>query len=417
MTAEGGEPEAPVPPKRGFDPIPAWVGPTTRLVHGARRPDWNAGAVVPPIYQTTTYHYPSEYSEAAEHGGTHLYTRSDNPSVEVPAELIRQLEGGEAVRLFGSGMGAITATVLSLARSGDEVVAAGGLYGVTADLISELLPRFGIRVRSVSEAEARTPETVLEHPTRLVFLESPTNPLLHVHDIARWATACDRVGAILMVDNTFASPINQNPLAWGADLVVQSGTKYLGGHSDLMAGALVGPERLVGRVDAKYYFGATLDPFAAYLLGRSLKTLALRVERQNANGARVAAAVAGHPAVAQVHYPGRASAEEETIAARQMRGRGGVVSISLRGGRTAVDRFLRSLRFVHVASSLGGVESLVSVPRLTSHRHSSEEELRAAGIDDGLVRLALGIEDSADLVRDVTEALDGLGATSQAPPL
>jgi cystathionine gamma-synthase len=225
----------------------------------------------------------------------------------VPAELIRQLDGREAVRRFASGMGAIAATVLSLVRSA---------------------------------------------------------------------------------------------------------TKYLEGHSDLMAGALVGPERLVGRVAARYCFRAPLDPLAAYLLGRSLKTLALRVERQNANGARVAAEVAGHPAVARAHYPGSASAEEEAVAARQMRGRGGTVSISLRDGLRDVDRFLRALRLVHVASSFGGVESLASVPRLTSHIHLSPDERRVAGIDDGLVRLPFGIEDSADLVRDVTEAPDGLGSTS-----
>jgi cystathionine beta-lyase/cystathionine gamma-synthase len=417
VTPKHGAADPPTTPKKGFDPIPAWVGPTTRLVHGARRPDWNAGSVVPPIYQTSTYHFPSEYSEATEHGNTYLYTRSDNPSVEVPAELIRQLEGGEAVRLFASGMGAIAATVLSLVQSGDEIVAVGGLYGGTTDLLTELLPKFGVRVRAVRDAEAAAPEAVLETPAQLVILESPTNPSLHVHDIARWAAASDRKGAMLLVDNTFASPINQNPLALGADLVMESATKYLGGHSDLVAGAVVGPRRLVGRIDSKFYFGATLDPFAAYLLGRSLKTLALRVDRQNANGAAVAAAAAAHPAVARVHYPGRASAAEEEIAARQMRGRGGVVSISLRGGRVAVDQFLRSLRFVHVASSLGGVESLACVPRLTSHRHLSEEELRAAGIDDGLVRIAFGIEDSADLVRDVAEALDAVESHSKAAPL
>jgi cystathionine beta-lyase/cystathionine gamma-synthase len=397
--------------------LPPWVGPTTRLVHGARRPDWNAGSVVPPIYQTSTYHFPSEFSEASEHGNTYLYTRSDNPSVEVPAELIRQLEGGDGVRLFASGMGAISATVLSLVGPGDEVVAAGGLYGGSTDLLSDLLPRFHVRVRTVSDAAAQQPESILRERSRLVLLETPTNPLLRVQDIARWAAACDRAGAMLVVDNTFATPINQNPLALGADLVVESATKYLGGHSDLVAGALVGPRGLVDRVDAKFYFGATLDPFAAYLLGRSLKTLALRVERQNQSGARVAEAAAAHPAVARVHYPGRASAEEEAIAARQMRGRGGVVSLSLRGGRTAVDRFLRSLRFVHVASSLGGVESLASVPRLTSHRHLTPTELAAAGIDDGLVRIAFGIEDSADLVRDVTEALDALEGAGEAAPL
>lgn len=403
--------------KHRFDPLPAWTGPTTRLVHGARRPDWNAGSVVPPIYQTSTFHFPAEHSEASERGHTYLYTRTDNPSVEVPSELIRGLEGGESARLFASGMGAISATVLSLVTPGDEVVAAGGLYGGTTSLLTELLPRFGVRVRALSDSEAQAPEGSLGPTSRLVILETPTNPLLHVTDIARWSAACDRVGAMLLVDNTFATPINQNPLALGADLVVHSATKYLGGHSDLLAGALVGPERLVGRVDPRGVLGAALDPFAAYLLGRSLKTLALRVERQNANGAAVAAAVEGHPAVVRVHYPGRASADEEAIAARQMRGRGGVVSLALRGGPPDVDRFLRGLRFVHIASSLGGVESLASVPRLTSHRHASPKERRALGIGDTLVRFAFGIEDTADLVRDVTESLDALDVGSKAPPL
>jgi cystathionine gamma-synthase len=400
-----------------FEPLPEWVGPTTRLVHGARRPEWNAGAVVPPIYQTSTFHYPSEFSEAEGRGETHLYTRGDNPTTEIPAELIRQLEGGEDVRLFGSGMGAVTSTVLSLARAGDEVVAAGGLYGGTTDLFVDLLPRFRVRVRALSDDEAQAPDGRLDRATRLVLLETPTNPLLHVHDIARWSRECDRVGALLVIDNTFATPINQTPLALGADLVVESATKYLGGHSDLVAGALVGPKRLVRRVDPLSYFGSTLDPFAAYLLGRSLKTLALRVARQNANGAAVAAAVADHPAVARVHYPGRASPEEELLAARQMRGRGGVVSISLRDGGAATDRFLRELRFVHVASSLGGVESLASLPRQTSHRRLSAEARHAAGIDDGLVRLAFGIEETEDLVRDVTEALDALDRPRTAPAL
>ena len=403
--------------KRGFEPLPEWVGPTTRLVHGARRPDWNAGAVTPPIYQTSTYHWPAEHSESTELNRPYLYSRFENPTADVPAELIRQLEGGEAAKLFGSGMGAITATVLSLVRTGDEVVSAGCLYGGTTDLLTDFLPRMGVGVRVLSDDDAQQPEGRLGARTRLVVLESPTNPTLRVHDIARWARASDAVGALLVVDNTFASPINQRPIALGADLVVHSATKYLGGHTDLIAGAVVGAKGLVGRIDQKTYFGSALDPFAAFLLARSLKTLAIRVERQNENGSRVAAASDGHPAVARVHYPGRASAEEEAIAARQMLGRGGVVALSLRGGASAADRFLRHLRFVHVAASLGGVESLASIPRLTSHRHATAAELAAAGIDDGLVRLAFGIEDSADLVRDVTEALDALGHGTKAAPL
>jgi len=395
-------------PRPRFDPLPEWVGPSTRLVHGARRPEYNAGAVVPPIYQTSTYHFPASFSEAADRGGVYLYSRLANPTVEVPTELLRQLEGGEAARLFGSGMGAVMSVLLSLLKSGDEVVALDVLYGGTLDVLTDLFPGYGVSVRFVSEREAREPEAVLTSRTRIAWLESPTNPLLTVHDLARWGKACDSVGAILAVDNTFATPINQNPIALGADLVVHSATKYLGGHHDLVAGAVVGPADLLSRIDTKGNIGAMLDPFAAFLLGRSLKTLALRVARQNENGRRVAEALATHPLVRRVYYPGRASAEEEAIASRQMRGRGGMVSVSLAGGAEVAERFLRRLRFVHSASSLGGVESLASVPAITSHRHLSAEERKARGMDDGLVRFSLGIEDPEDLVRDMTEALDSL---------
>jgi cystathionine beta-lyase/cystathionine gamma-synthase len=394
--------------RKRFDPLPPWVGPSTRLVHGSRRPEYNAGAVVGPIYQTSTFHWPIERSEAAVHGDAYLYTRNRNPTIEEAAELVRQLEGAESARLYASGMAAISAAVLSLVRSGDELVALQSLYGGTTDLITDLLPRFGIRVRRVSDEEALAPEACVSELTRLVVVESPTNPTLRVHDIARWAHAADRVGAVLLVDNTFATPINQNPIALGADLVVHSATKYLGGHADLIGGVLVGPTSLIDRIDPSCVLGGSADPFAAFLITRGLKTLALRVARQNENGRRLAEAVAAHRAVARVHYPGRAGPGDEEIAARQMRGRGGVVSISLKGGAPATEEFLSHLHLAHVAASLGGVETLVSLPRQTSHRHLSEEELADCGIDPGLVRLALGIEDTEDIVRDVTGALDAL---------
>lgn len=395
-------------PRPRFTPLPEWVGLTTRLVHGARRPEYNAGAVVPPIYQSTAYHFPAAFSEATDRGGVYLYSRLANPTVEVPTELLRQLEGGEAARLFGSGMGAFTSLLVSLLKTGDEVVALDVLYGGTLDILSDLLPRFGVSVRYVSEREAREPEKVLSQATRLAWIESPTNPLLTVHDIGRWAKAADAHGTLLVVDNTFASPVNQNPLALGADLVVHSATKYLGGHSDLVAGAIVGPSDLLARIDTKGDIGAALDPFAAYLLGRSLKTLALRMARHNENGRRVAEALADHPLVHRVYYPGRASVEEEAIATRQMRGRGGMLSVTVKGGDEAAERLLKRLRFIHVAASLGGVESLASVPGLTSHRHLSRAERERRGIEDGLVRLSLGIEDPDDLIRDLVEALDSL---------
>jgi cystathionine beta-lyase/cystathionine gamma-synthase len=403
---DAGEP----PRKRwAFEPLPPWVGPSTRLVHGARRPDWNAGSVVAPIYQTSTFRYPADRSEAREQGRVYIYSRNENPTTDLAAELLRQLEGGEAARLFASGMGALSSSILSLARSGDTVVALGGIYGGTIDLVRSFLPRFGIAVREVAGAESRTPEAALPPGTRLAILETPTNPLLEVHDIARWARAAHAVGGLLVVDNTFATPINQRPLELGADLAVHSATKYLGGHADLVAGAVVGRAELLDQIDPRGSIGASLDPFAAFLLDRSLRTLALRVARHNENGRRVSAAVADHPAVAAVHYPGRASPEQERLAAQQMSGRGGVLALSLCGGAAAVDRFLDHLRLAHVASSLGGVETLVSVPRVTSHRHLSDEERHRLGIDDGLVRLALGIEEPDDLVRDIREALDALG--------
>lgn len=397
--------ERPGSGRRPFRPLPEWAGPTTRLVHGGQRPDLNAGAVTPPVYATTTYRFPEAFSESSAHGATYLYSRNGNPTVEGAEELVRASEGAGAARLFASGMGAISATVLSLLRSGEELVVPAGVYGGTSGLARELLPRLGVRVREVPESDAREPERVVGPSTRLVLLETPTNPVLHVHDLARWAEAAHRRGALVVVDNTIASPVNQNPLAFGADLVVHSATKYLGGHADLTAGAVAGAAELLERIDPHQRLGAPLDPWAAFLLHRSMKTLELRVGRINANAAHVVEALASWPGVLRVHYPGRASEAEEGIARRQMRGRGGLLSVSLRGGLTAAEKFLGALRIFQVASSFGGVESLASLPRSTSHRHLTEAERLACGIDEGFVRLSVGIEDPDDLVRDLSEAL------------
>jgi cystathionine beta-lyase/cystathionine gamma-synthase len=392
-----------------FDPIPPWSGVTTTLVHGAQRPERNAGAVVAPIYQTSTFHFPEALSDAGPSGKIYQYTRGTNPTQEVPAELVRRLEGAEGARVFGSGMGAISSCLLSLLRTGDEVVALDDLYGGTLELLRGLLPRVGVRVRWVSAAESTEPERMLTSGSKVVVLESPTNPLLRVTDLKRWAEAADRVGAITLVDNTFATPINQRPLALGADLVVHSGTKYFGGHADLVAGVVAGPERLLEKVDATYrVLGSVLDPFAAFLLARGLRTLGLRMARHNENAAAIRAAAEEHRHVVRVHYPGAGSAEEEAVAARQMTGRGGMVSLEVRGGLAGAERFLHGLELIQPAASLGGVESLASLPVQTSHRYLSADERAARGIPDGLVRLSLGIEDTEDLVRDVRHALDGV---------
>ena len=392
-----------------FEPLPEWAGVSTTLIHGARRPDRNAGAITPPIYQTSTYHFPEAFSDAGPGGKVYQYTRDANPTHEVAAELVRRLERAEGARVFASGMGAISSTLLTFLSAGDEVVAMEDLYGGTIELLTELLPRLGVQVRWVGHAEAAEPERAVGSATRLVVLESPTNPLLRVVDLARWAEAADRVGAISVVDNTFATPVNTRPLELGIDLAVHSGTKYFGGHADLMAGAVAGPETLLRRIDNTHrVIGSVLDPFAAFLLTRGLRTLALRMARHNDNGRVVAEAVRGHRNVRQVCYPGAASAAEEEIAARQMGGRGGMVSIEVRGGLGGAERFLHRLQLIQVAPSLGGVESLASLPVLTSHRHLTPAAREARGIGDGLVRLSLGIEDPDDLVRDVRQALDGL---------
>jgi cystathionine beta-lyase/cystathionine gamma-synthase len=397
-----------LPPRRPFRPLPEWAGAETRLVHGAERPERNAGAIVPPIYQTSTYRYPAEFSEARDGGGVYQYTRHENPSQEVAAELLRGLEGAEAARVFSSGMAAISTTLLALARPGEEIVALEELYGGTLELLSGLLPRYGVPVRLVSAEEAAAPEECLTEETRIVYLESPTNPTLRVHDLARWAVTADRVGAISVVDNTFATPLLQRPLELGIDVVVHSATKYLGGHSDLIGGAVAGPAALLERIRAaQVVLGGALDPFAAFLLARGLRTLSVRLDRQCATASELCRRLAAHPGVQRVCYPGRGGRDEEAVAARQMRGRGGMLAFTLAGGAPAVDRFLHRLELIQVAPSLGGVESLISVPRATSHRHLSPEELVRRGIDEGMVRLSVGLESAEDLWRDLASALGG----------
>jgi cystathionine beta-lyase/cystathionine gamma-synthase len=398
----------PAPGRPKFRPLPEWVGPATRAVHAGGRDDANAGSVVFPIYQTSTFRFPAEFSEARDPRDVQLYTRLSNPTLEVAAEVLASLEGAEGARVFASGMGAISATLLSFLSPGDEVVAPCDLYGGTLDLLGELLPRFGVRVRFLSAAESDRPEVAIGASTKMVYFESPTNPVLRVHDIRRWTAAARAVGALSVFDNTFATPVGQHPLALGADLVVHSASKSLGGHSDLIAGAVAGPSALLAKVDrTRSILGAPLDPFAAFLLTRGMKTLPLRVAKQSENARKLVEALAPHPAIAKVHYPGREGAVAESIASAQMRFRGGVVGLELAGGRLAVRRFLKNLKLVHVAASLGGVESLASVPRETSHRGLSESECEARGIRPGLVRVSLGIEDAEDLIRDVSEALAG----------
>jgi cystathionine gamma-synthase len=343
---------------------------------------------------------------ALERAEGHLYTRNTNPTVRAFEEKIRDLEAAEAATSFSSGMAAISATFFTFLRPGDRVVSIKDSYGGTNKLFTEFLPPFGIDVRLCDTSDFAQIETEVARGCKLLYLESPTNPTVKVLDIERLAHAAHRVSALVAVDNTFASPINQNPLQWGADLVIHSATKFLGGHADALGGAACGARALVKRL---YHYreitGAALAPADAYSLLRGMKTLALRIERQNQSALTVARWLKTQPVVEQVNYPGLESHPHHEVARRQMRGFGGVLSFSVRGGLDAVKVFLPKLRYAHRAANLGCVETVVGPPPVTSHVECTPEERAAAGIPEGLVRYSTGIEDVADLIEDLKQAL------------
>ena len=335
----------------------------------------------------------------------HIYSRNTNPTVAAFEEKVRILEGAEAAVSFSSGMAAISNTLFGLLSPGDRVVSAKDTYGGTNQLFIDFLPRWGVEVELCDTTDFAQIEAAIAKGCRLVYLETPTNPTLKVMDIARLSKAAHEAGAIVVTDNTFATPINQNPLALGSDLVLHSATKFLGGHADALGGVLCGPAELVQKV---YHYreitGAALDPMAAYLFVRSLKTLAVRVERQNQNAMTIARWLAEQPQVEAVNYPGLETHLHHDVAARQMRGFGGMLSFSLRGGFDAVKRVLPRLRLAHLAANLGAVETLAGVPATTSHVECTPEERAAMGIPEGLVRYSVGIEDAGDLIADLGQA-------------
>ena len=323
------------------------------------------------------------------------------------AALIAGAEEAETALVTASGMAAITTAVLALTSAGDHVVAQRSMFPGTTSLLRELLPRFGVTSTEVDQADVGAFERAFTPSTKLVLLETPSNPRLEITDL-RAVTALARArGARTLADNTFATPVNQRPLALGADLVWHSATKYLGGHSDLSAGVLAGPAELLDRVwETAVITGAVLGPFDAWLLLRGMRTLGLRVERHNANGVALARAVADHPAARRVHYPGCRDHPQHEVAASQMTGYGGVLSFELHGGHDAAETFIAELDYAKRAGSLGSVESLVVHPAAMWAGTLDTAGLADAGIDPALVRFAAGIEDTADLVSDVTRALD-----------
>ncbi|MGA9389486.1 MAG: cystathionine gamma-synthase family protein [Candidatus Sulfotelmatobacter sp.] len=337
----------------------------------------------------------------------HIYSRNTNPTVAAFEEKIRDLETAEAATSFASGMAAISNTLFTLLSPGDRIVSIKDTYGGTNKLFVEFLPRFGIDVVLCDTGDHEAIEAVIAQGCKAVYLESPTNPTVKVVDLARLAVAAHRKRALVIVDNTLATPVNQQPLKLGADLVIHSATKFLGGHADALGGVACGAADLIAKI---YHFreitGACLDPMAAYLLLRGMKTLHLRIARQNESALKIARFLESHPKVVKVFYPGLESHEHHEIARRQMEGFGGVLSFAIHGGFEAVKNFLPRLRYANLAANLGAVETVAGPPSTTSHVESTREERAAAGIPEALIRYSVGIEDCEDLIADLRQALD-----------
>ncbi|QQG49565.1 MAG: aminotransferase class I/II-fold pyridoxal phosphate-dependent enzyme [archaeon] len=378
-------------------------------MHEAEPVDEGSGSITTPIYQTSTFAFTkAEDARRAVLGETkkYVYSRWDNPTTVRLEKKLAFFEGAEDAAFFSSGMAAISTSVLSALKAGDHAVAISDLYGGAFQLMTKILPRFGVRTTLVETGNHAAMKKVVGPSTKLVYIESPTNPTLKLVDIAGAARIAHGVGAALMVDNTFASPINQNPVKLGADVVLHSATKYINGHADVTAGVAAGDAETVDRIKhLRRDLGGTLDPHAAWLILRGMKTMALRVRAQNENAMAVAEFLSKHKRVRAVHYPGLASHPQHALASKQMKGYGGMMSFELKGTQKDAERLTERLKVVLLAASLGGVESLVSQPSIMTHTQMTKEERSGTGIPETLIRLSVGIEDKEDLVEDFRQAL------------
>ena len=383
--------------------------PETDLLHVAEGLQPDAAPLERPIYTSSTYLFANAAElEAYQQGrsGAYLYSRYANPSVQAVEEKLASLEGAEAAVVTSSGMAATSTALFGLLSTGDELICSSAVYGGTLQVIARHLQRFGVSIRFISLEELAGVDRLIGPATRVVWFESPTNPTLRCPDIAEVAAQCRRRGVLSILDSTFASPINQQPLRLGVDLVMHSATKFLNGHSDVTAGALAGRrETLESLREARKLFGGVLDPMAAYALARGMKTLAVRVARQNASAGRIAEWCERDPRIARVLYPGLASHPDQAVARRQMSGFGGMVTVDLRGGYEAACGTFDRLRVIRRAASLGGVESLCSLPVLTSHYGLTDDQLASGGVTRGMMRLSIGLEHPDDLIADLDQAL------------
>jgi len=384
-------------------------GPATELIHAGEGDRAAVAPLTTPIYETTTFVFDTAEEVVAYNEGRsakHLYSRYTNPTVMAAEQKLAALDRADAALLFSSGQGATTTILLAHLRAGDEVVCSAAIYGGTLHLLEDVLARFHVAPRFVSLDELSRPESLFSDRTRILWFESPINPTLRCVDVRRIAQACRDRGVLSVIDNTFASPINQQPLALGVDLAMQSATKYLNGHSDVTGGVVTGPRALVAPIEkARRQVGTVMDPYPAYALGRGLKTLPLRVAQHNANALAVAAFLSDDRRVSRVYYPGLPSHPDHEIARRQMTGYGGMVCFDLDGRYDRAARVYDRLQVITRAASLGGIESLISLPVLTSQWGHSDDQLRAAGVTRGMLRLSVGLEDAADLIADLDQAL------------
>ena len=385
---------------------------TMSIWAGEEEKDFWQRSTQAPVVHSVSFGYKDleEWYDVAVHAAEgHIYSRNTNPTVDIFEEKIRLMEGAEAATSFSTGMAAISNTLMSLLAPGDRVVSVKDTYGGTNEVFTKFLPHFNVEVKLCDTTDHEMLEQEIAKGCKIVYLETPTNPTLKVIDLARLIKAGHDVGAVVMVDNTFATPINTNPIQLCADLVIHSATKYLGGHADALGGVICGDATLVEKVFRyREITGATLHPMSAYLLLRGMKTLALRVERQNENAMKIARFLKGHPAVKDVLYPGLESHPGHEIAAKQMRGFGGMLSFMLEGDFDSVRTFLPNLKYAHLAANLGTVETVAAPPRTSSHVEVTPEQRAAMGIPETLIRYSVGIEDADDLIADLSLALEHL---------
>lgn len=377
--------------------------PSTIAIHESQHPDEKTGAVITPIYQTTTFaqDVPGELKDGYD------YSRSGNPTRTVLENVLAKMEGGTHGFAFASGMGALTTLIMAFMQSGDHIVVGDDVYGGTFRLFDKCLKKFGIAASYIDMTDPENVRDAIQDNTKMVYLETPTNPLLKLADLEAIIAIAKERKIFTAVDNTFATPILQNPIALGADCVLHSTTKYINGHSDVVGGALVLNSDAHGDVVRFYQnsLGATPDPFASWLTLRGLKTLKVRMDAHVAGAQKISEFLESHKAVDEVIYPGLKSFPQYDLAKKQMRGPGGMISVRLKGDEKTAVKFLQKLKYFTLAESLGGIESLVEIPSIMTHASISPENRVKLGITDTLIRLSVGIEDPEDLIADLNQAL------------